>query len=56
MSQELQSLLANKPSVKYKNLEYPIRLFYVTPTQFQLTIDGFFPIIGKFMKAKVTIE
>ncbi len=51
ISEKLQAILKTKPAVLSPNSRYQIKLFYISPNQFQVNIDGFFPVIGKFMKA-----
>ena len=53
MSEKLQAILKTKPSILPPNSRPQIKLFYISPYQFQLHIDGFFPVIGKFMKAEL---
>ena len=51
MSEKLKAAIRTKPSVLVPGARYPINFFYIGPNQFQLSMDGFFPMVGKFMKA-----
>jgi hypothetical protein len=53
MSEKLQALLLSKPTVLLPNSKYPIKFFFISPNRLQVSIDGFFPVIGKFMKAEL---
>jgi hypothetical protein len=53
MSEKLQALLQTRPSVILPNYKYPVKFFYISPNRLQVTIEGFFPVIGKFMKAEL---
>jgi len=53
MSEKLQAVLLNKPSVLLPNYKDPIKFFFISPKRLQVTIEGFFPVIGKFMKAEL---
>jgi hypothetical protein len=53
MSEKLQSLLKTRPSFLPPTSKYPFNFFYIGPNQFQLSTDGFFPMIGTFMKAEL---
>jgi len=57
MSEPLQALLKNKPFVVLPNstslLKPTVRLYYFNSNKFQMSIDGFFPIAGQFVKAEL---
>lgn len=53
MSEKLKTALSAKPLISLPGKRYPIKFFYIGPDQFQVSSDGFFPVIGKFMKAVI---
>lgn len=56
MSTALRTKLGEKPAVVIEGLQHPVKFFLIAPDQFQVSIDGFFPVIGKFMKAVLKTE
>ena len=52
-SEPTQVLLKSKPSVSYPNSQLSIQLFYISSNRFQITFNGFFPVVGEFMKAEL---
>ena len=54
ISQSLQALLKNKLSSSAgQNAQYSVQLFYIDNDKFQMTLNGFFPVVGEFMKAEL---
>jgi hypothetical protein len=53
MSPALRAKLAEKPTVKVAGLKYQVNFYLISPDQLQISVDGFFPIIGKLMKAQL---
>jgi hypothetical protein len=51
ISASLQALLKSKPAVSSLNEQTSLKLFYINNNKFQITINGFFPVVGQFMKA-----
>ena len=51
MSQPLLALLTTKPSIVRPEIRRSIKLFYITDNSFEMTINGFFPVVGQFKKA-----
>ena len=53
LSPALQALLQTKPSSVNPQMQTSLRLSYINNTQFEITLNGFFPVIGQFMKAEL---
>ena len=57
ISEPLQALLKTKPSALLPNstslLKPTVRLYYLNSNKFQISIEGFFPIAGQFVKAEL---
>jgi len=53
ISEPLQALLKNTPSVLSPDSKFPFKLFYINSNAFQIYMDGFFPVIGQFTKAEL---
>jgi hypothetical protein len=51
ISEALQDLLKSKPSILQPDARTSARLFYINKNKFQLSFNGFFPVVGEFMKA-----
>jgi hypothetical protein len=51
ISASLQALLKSKPAVSQLNTQASMKVFYINNNKFQITINGFFPVVGQFMKA-----
>ncbi len=51
ISPPLQTLLKNKPHALLPNSKVTIQLFYISNNKFQVSLNGFFPVVGQFMKA-----
>jgi hypothetical protein len=51
ISEPLQDLLKSKPSILQPDGRTSARLFYIDNNKFQMSFNGFFPIVGEFMKA-----
>ncbi|MBI3717959.1 MAG: hypothetical protein HY252_05130 [Sphingobacteriales bacterium] len=56
MSPALRAKLAEKPTAKIAGLKYQVNFYLISPDQLQISIDGFFPIIGKFMKVQLKVN
>ena len=50
MSQPLLTLLQTKPSVTNAATQTSLTLYYISDDKFELKINGFFPVVGQFMK------
>ena len=53
ISDRLQTLLIQKPFATLQNSAVTIRLIYLDNKSFQISINGFFPVAGQFMKAEL---
>lgn len=53
LSKALQDLLHKKPSLSQSASQSSLNLFYIDNHKFQITINGFFPVVGQFMKTKL---
>lgn len=57
VSEPLQALLKTKPSAVLPNstslFKTTVKLYYLNSNKFQISIDGFFPIAGQFVKAEL---
>lgn len=53
ISPALQQVLLTKPSVNDSTSRTTLRLSYLNSKQFLLSVNGFFPVIGQFMKAQL---
>ena len=53
LSVELQAILRNKVSLPLPDPHISIRLFYIDSDKFEITFNGFFPVVGEFMKAEL---
>lgn len=54
ISEPLQALLKNKVSSSVgQNAQYSVQLFYIDNDKFKMTLNGFFPVVGEFMKAEL---
>lgn len=51
MSQPLLALLQTKPSVINAATNTSLTLYYISDDKLELKINGFFPVVGRFMKA-----
>ncbi len=52
MPAPLLSLLKTKPSVANPRSQASLKLSYIADNQFEMTLNGFFPVAGRFMKAE----
>jgi len=52
-SEPLQALLKSKPSIVNADSRFSTRLFYINTNKLQITLNGFFPVVGEFMKAEL---
>ena len=53
ISEPLQAFLKNKPSLSQQVYQSSIQLYYIDRNKFQMTLNGFFPAVGEFMKAEL---
>lgn len=58
ISEPLQAILKTRPSAVLPNSKSllqktTVRLYYLDTNQFQISIDGFFPVAGQFVKAEL---
>jgi hypothetical protein len=53
MSEALRTKLSAKPTITVPGLRYPLQLYLIGPNEFQISTDGFFPMVGKFMKVQL---
>jgi hypothetical protein len=57
MSPELQTFLQTKPSVKQQGdspaMQYLVKLFLLQPNKLEISLDGFFPMVGQFVSAEI---
>lgn len=53
MSESLQAFLRTQPSISKPSDQVSIQLFYLNNNKFQIAFTGYFPVIGKFMKAQL---
>jgi hypothetical protein len=57
ISEPLQALLKTKPPAVLPNstslIKTTVKLYYLNSNKFQMSIDGFFPIAGQFVKAEL---
>ena len=53
ISEPLLTLLKNKPAASLPDSKFTIRLYYISNNKFQVSLTGFFPMIGQFMKAEL---
>jgi len=51
MSESLQAILKTRPFVSVQNAKFTTRLFYIDDNKFQMSLNGFFPAAGEFMRA-----
>jgi hypothetical protein len=53
MSNSLQAFLKSKPFASRLDPQVSLQLFYLNSNKFQMTVNGFFPVFGEFMKAEL---
>jgi hypothetical protein len=53
ISEPLLAILKTKPQVPGKDPRTTMHLYYISDTSFEISINGFFPVIGQFMKAEL---
>jgi hypothetical protein len=51
MSEPLLALLKTKPSALRQHSQATLKLAYIDNNRFEMSLNGFFPIVGQFMKA-----
>ena len=52
MSEPLLSLLQTKPSMLNPATQNSLTLYYISDDKFELKINGFFPVVGQFVKTE----
>lgn len=53
ISELLQTLLKNKPFASLPESKFTIQLSYIDNDKFQMSLNGFFPTVGEFMRTKL---
>lgn len=53
ISKPLEALLQGKPHALLPNSKFGIQLFYLSNRKLQISLNGFFPMAGQFMKAEL---
>ena len=53
ISKSLQTLLETKPFASLPESKSTIQLAYIDKNKFQMSFNGFFPVVGEFMRAKL---
>lgn len=52
ISESLQALLKSKPFASLPKSNFTIQFFYIDNNKFQMSLNGFFPAVGQFMRAE----